>query len=185
MANRKRRTVKQSSFDPKKVALPLLVLVICYLLYLAVGLIDFSSENSPALASTQQTETPAPIEAERPAAETAAPDTIVKAATPHKSLRLPQVEILNGCGVSSITGVFIPFFKSNQIDVIATGNYSDFKQQTSFILYHSESVANTARELAKRLSISDVRAAVMKIPTHELTLVLGADYGTLTHKVTQ
>lgn len=177
MANRKRREVKSSTVDYKKVAIAIFVAV---LIILMINYMNPSSADAPTIAENAEQD---PVQSAISEETESKPDTIVQKVKIPKNIRLPQVEILNGCGVSNITGGFASFFKANKLDVIDTGNYSDFQQKTSFIIYHSESVEKIANDIAKKLSVSDVRADIKKIPTHELTLVLGADYGQLSQRV--
>lgn len=105
----------------------------------------------------------------------------VKTLSEKKNIRKIQVEILNGCGISNITNLFRDFFISNNIDIIAVGNYADFKQQKSFIIYHSYDVKEKAEELALKLNIDTklVKSDIFQKPINELTLVLGFDYSKL------
>lgn len=101
-----------------------------------------------------------------------------------KRIRLPQIEIQNGCGVEGIASKFKPVLTKAKIDVIATGNYNDFAQKTSFILVHDKQTMNLAISLAKKLGLDqkNIHHDIKSSPLSELTLVLGSDYGKLNTK---
>lgn len=105
--------------------------------------------------------------------------------TPPKavSVRQPQIEILNGCGVSGIANQFKAFFRSQKVDVIAVGNYSDFNQPKTFLILHSGRHETLCNELAKKLNVTIIKRDIQAVPTQEMTLVIGQDYGALNMKV--
>ncbi len=174
MSNRKRRQVKKTNMDFKKIGAAIGIALFFFAIFY---LIDTPSTSETVVTTFEARDASSEIKTQ--------PERKLKASevANKKNLRLPQIEVLNGCGVSNITGMYSDFLTANKIDVIHTGNYSDFLQTKSFIMYHTEAIESRARQLADQLSITDIRPAIMKIPTHELTLVLGADYGQLTQKV--
>jgi HD-GYP domain-containing protein (c-di-GMP phosphodiesterase class II) len=99
-------------------------------------------------------------------------------------VRLPQIEILNGCGISNITSLFRDFFIDNKVDIISTGNYKDFKQKNSFLIVHSEVQNEKAKELAEKLGIKEqhIIYEIEGNPLQEFTLVLGSDFTKLHYK---
>ncbi|MCB0279789.1 MAG: LytR C-terminal domain-containing protein [Calditrichaeota bacterium] len=179
MVQRKRRsTSKKSSQLNFSFLKPLLLLtVIVAIIYFAVNSINFSDLLQSDVADTQpeigQTDT---LQKRKQLKLTDTP-----AVSEHQIIRKPQVEILNGCGVSSITDLFRDFFAANNVDVISTGNYLDFNQDKSFLIVYSKSHLELAKKLAMLLRIDEqlIREEYQEKPLNELALVLGKDYGAL------
>lgn len=170
MVQRKKRVVKKQTFEFKKE----------YIFYISgfilfVFLIDFfSTENAP------QTE-PKKISAKTIEAQS------IEIPQTKRRVRLPQIEIQNGCGIEGIAGKFKPVLMKANIDVIATGNYKDFSQKKSFLIVHDRASIKLAESIALKLGLTkkDIKEDIQKSPLNELTLVLGTDFGKLNTKESQ
>ena len=174
MANRKQRELSKSSFQINSLYVKIFIasasiFIIFYLLY-------FNSQNKGKTVQesikNEQTD------------KAKNNQEAVKVEPIKERVRLPQIEILNGCGISSITGLFRPFFKKHNVDVISTGNFKDFKQQKSFIIVHSEIHKKKVEKLAEELGIKEkqIKYEIEANPLQEFTLVLGADFTKLHYK---
>jgi len=167
MVQRKQRTVKQgSSFQFKKeyvIYLSVMIITVLLFLFFPKDLFVSEQKTTPEIKKEHSVQ-----------------PTVEKV----RRVRLPQIEILNGCGQEGITKLFTPFFRKENIDVIAVNNYKDFEQKYSFLLVHDKTVKQTAIQIASRLGLKteNVREAFSEDPINELTLVLGQDFGKLQYK---
>lgn len=91
-----------------------------------------------------------------------------------------QVEVLNGCGVSGIAGRATGFLRDHHVDVVGSGNYTDFEQEHSLVI---DRVGNRAAALrvAAVLGIDDayVRSEPDESYYLDASVVIGRDYETL------
>lgn len=88
-----------------------------------------------------------------------------------------QVEVLNGCGVSGIAERFTDFLRTNNLDVVKSGNYISDDVSESLIIDRSGNMAN-AFKTAKTLGIKseNVIQQLNKDYFLDVSIVIGRDY---------
>ncbi len=94
-----------------------------------------------------------------------------------KPTEIIQAEVLNGCGISGIADIFKDYLRSKKIDVVTTGNYSNFDVLNSFVI---DRMGNKKKALyiAKLLGI-DKKNIITRINRDyflDITVVIGKDY---------
>ncbi|MBA4406405.1 hypothetical protein C0389_03935 [bacterium] len=92
-----------------------------------------------------------------------------------------QVEVLNGCGASGVADRFTDFLRTNNIDVVKTGNYISDDVSESLVIDRSGNMAN-ALKAAKTLGIKkeNVIQQLNKDYFLDVSIVIGRDYFNLT-----
>jgi len=135
------------------------------------------SQPPPSQAEPQLAATP-PVQ-ERLSATPAKSDTIKPEPLQPVTRRI-QVEVLNGCGVRGLADKLTNYLRKNDIDVVSTGNYSNFDILTTKILDRSDH-HQRSREIAKLLKLPVERILLRKDESLQLdaTIVIGADYKSL------
>ncbi len=91
-----------------------------------------------------------------------------------------QVEVLNGCGVSGLADIFKDFLRKKNIDVVSSGNYTNFDVEETIII---DRIGNKkkAEFVAELLGVpkSRVITRINKDYFLDVSIVLGRDYLTL------
>jgi hypothetical protein len=91
-----------------------------------------------------------------------------------------QVEVLNGCGVSGLADIFKDFLRKKNIDVVSSGNYTNFDVEQTIII---DRIGNKkkAEYVAGLLGVpkSRVITRINKDYFLDVSIVLGRDYLTL------
>lgn len=92
-----------------------------------------------------------------------------------------QVEVLNGCGAGGVADRFTDFLRTNNIDVVKTGNYISDDVSESLVIDRSGNMAN-ALKAAKTLGIKkeNVIQQLNKDYFLDVSIVIGRDYFNLT-----
>lgn len=92
-----------------------------------------------------------------------------------------QVEVLNGCGVSGVADRFTDFLRTNNLDVVKSGNYISDDVSESLVIDRSGNMAN-AFKTAKALGIKseNVIQQLNKDYFLDVSIVIGRDYFNLT-----
>lgn len=92
-----------------------------------------------------------------------------------------QVEVLNGCGVSGVADRFTDFLRTNNLDVVKSGNYITDDVSESLVIDRSGNMAN-AFKTAKILGIKseNVIQQLNKDYFLDVSIVIGRDYFNLT-----
>jgi hypothetical protein len=92
-----------------------------------------------------------------------------------------QVEVLNGCGVSGVADRFTDFLRTNNLDVVKSGNYISDDVSESLVIDRSGNMAN-AFKTAKVLGIKseNVIQQLNKDYFLDVSIVIGRDYFNLT-----
>lgn len=92
-----------------------------------------------------------------------------------------QVEVLNGCGVSGVADRFTDFLRTNNLDVVKSGNYISDDVSESLVIDRSGNMAN-AFKTAKTLGIKseNVIQQLNKDYFLDVSIVIGRDYFNLT-----
>jgi hypothetical protein len=92
-----------------------------------------------------------------------------------------QVEVLNGCGVSGVADRFTDFLRTNNLDVVKSGNYISDDVSESLVIDRSGNMAN-ALKAAKTLGIKseNVIQQLNKDYFLDVSIVIGRDYFNLT-----
>jgi len=92
-----------------------------------------------------------------------------------------QLEILNGCGATGVSDRFTNFLRSNNYDVVKTGNYFSFNVDESLVIDRIGNMAN-ALKVAKSLGIKNenVIQQLNKEYFLDVSVVIGRDYFNLT-----
>ena len=92
-----------------------------------------------------------------------------------------QLEILNGCGVAGISDRFTDYLRSNNYDVVKTGNYFSYNVDESLVIDRIGNMAN-AFKVAKSLGIKNenVIQQLNKEYFLDVSVVIGRDYFNLT-----
>lgn len=88
-----------------------------------------------------------------------------------------QVEVLNGCGIAGVAERFTDFLRSNNFDVVGTGNYISFDIDYSLIIDRTGNMAN-AKKVAKALNIND-KNVIQQINNDyflDVSLIIGRDF---------
>ena len=88
-----------------------------------------------------------------------------------------QVEVLNGCGVSSIAEKLTDHLRSNNIDVVNLGNYRSFEIENSIIIGRNEKIHN-AKIVAAIVGLDEQNIIQQINPDYllDVTFILGKDY---------
>ncbi|MBE2280562.1 MAG: LytR C-terminal domain-containing protein [Ignavibacteriaceae bacterium] len=91
-----------------------------------------------------------------------------------------QVEVLNGCGVKGITEEVTKFLRSKNIDVVKTGNYSNFNVEKTLIVERKGNSEN-AKIVAQMLGANDsnILESFNQNLYLDLTIIVGRDYKNL------
>jgi hypothetical protein len=91
-----------------------------------------------------------------------------------------QVEVLNGCGVSGLADIFKDFLRKKNIDVVSSGNYTNFDVEQTIII---DRIGNKkkAEFVAELLGVARSRiiTRINKDYFLDVSIVLGRDYLTL------
>ncbi len=90
----------------------------------------------------------------------------------------PQVEVLNGCGVSGIAARAQAWLVEQGFDVVATENADGFDYAETIVIDRVGEIA-VARRLARSLGTGNVIRQVRPDLMLQVTVILGADYGEL------
>lgn len=93
-----------------------------------------------------------------------------------------RIEVLNGCGERGVAAKFTDYLRSQNFDVVNTGNYRSFDVDSSFVIDRGSMQKVNGKRLAESLGISldRVEPILSEEMDLEATLVLGKDYKTLT-----
>lgn len=88
-----------------------------------------------------------------------------------------QAEVLNGSGVSGVADKFTDFMRTNNFDVVKTGNYISSDVDESMVISRTENMAN-AYKVAKALHIKNenVIQQLNKDYFLDVSVVVGRDY---------
>ena len=91
-----------------------------------------------------------------------------------------QVEVRNGCGVSSLAAQATRFLRRQGFDVVEVGDHTSFEEPHSRVV---DRVGNmeAARKVARALGISSERVTQELRPEYYLdaTIIIGKDYRSL------
>jgi len=93
-----------------------------------------------------------------------------------------RIEVLNGCGERGVAAKFTDYLRSQNFDVVNTGNYRSFDVDSSFVIDRGSMQKVNGTRLAESLGISlnRVNPVLSEELNLEATLVLGKDYKSLT-----
>jgi predicted membrane protein len=96
-----------------------------------------------------------------------------------KKLAAPivQVEVLNGCGISGVAEKFTDYLRSNNFDVVQTGNYISFDVDKSMVIDRTGNREN-AIKVADVLGI-DHKNIIQQINNDyilDVSLIIGKDF---------
>lgn len=88
-----------------------------------------------------------------------------------------QVEVLNGCGISGIADRFTDYLRSNNFDVVNTGNYISFDVTETLVIERTGNMAN-ARKVAKALGVKEANIVQQLNDDYflDVSIVIGKDY---------
>ncbi len=92
-----------------------------------------------------------------------------------------QVEVLNGCGADGIASKVTKYLRDNKIDVVNIGNYSSFNIKKT-VLWERVDKSEPAQKIAQLLGLNtdDITSKIDSNLQLDVTIILGADYKTLT-----
>ena len=99
---------------------------------------------------------------------------------PEVASAIVQLEVLNGCGESGVAERFTDYLRSNNFDVVSTGNYISFDIDHSLVIDRTGNLAN-ARKVAKALNINDINV-IQQINNDyllDVSLIIGRDFDNL------
>ena len=94
-----------------------------------------------------------------------------------KPAEIIQLEVLNGCGVSGIADRFTDFLRSNDIDVVKTGNYIQFDIDETIVIDRIGNKSN-ALYVANLLNVKEGNAITQINNDYfvDVTVIIGRDY---------
>ena len=90
----------------------------------------------------------------------------------------PQIEVLNGCGVSGIAARAQDFLRERGYDVVNVENARDFQYEETLVIDRGGDV-RVARALGRDLGTLNVIRQVRPDLVLQATVILGNDYRTL------
>ena len=90
----------------------------------------------------------------------------------------PQIEVLNGCGVSGIAARAQDFLRERGYDVVNVENARDFQYEETLVIDRGGDV-RVARALGRDLGTHNVIRQVRPDLVLQATVILGNDYRTL------
>jgi hypothetical protein len=90
----------------------------------------------------------------------------------------PQIEILNGCGVSGIAAQAHEFLRERGFDVVNVENARSFDYEETLVIDRGGDI-RIARALAQALGTDNVIRQVRPDLVLQATVILGEDYQTL------
>jgi hypothetical protein len=97
--------------------------------------------------------------------------------TDDQATEIIQIDVLNGCGVSGVAGIFTSYLRSRGYDVVEIGNYRTFDVPETIIIDRVGNLEN-ARKVAYALGIRE--SNVIQQINHDYfldaTVVIGKDY---------
>ena len=91
----------------------------------------------------------------------------------------PQIEVLNGCGVSGIAAQVHEFLREKGFDVVNVENARGFDYSETLVIDRGGDI-RIARALARALGTENVIRQVRPDLVLHATVILGEDYKTLT-----
>lgn len=102
---------------------------------------------------------------------------VIEEVTTDVASEIIQVEVLNGCGVTGIADRFTDFLRSNDFDVVSSGNYNSFDIDKTLVIDRIGNITN-ARKIAESLGIKPAKAfsQLNKDYFLDVTVIIGKDY---------
>jgi hypothetical protein len=97
-----------------------------------------------------------------------------------KSLKIIQVEVLNGCGATGVADRFTNFLRSKGFDVVQMGNYRSYDIDETLIIDRTGNKLN-ANRVAESLGV-DKKNVIQQINQDyflDVSLVIGKDFNKL------
>ena len=88
-----------------------------------------------------------------------------------------QVEVLNGCGVSGLADRFTDYLRSENVDVVSTGNYISFDIDKTMIIDRTGNKPN-AKRIAELLGVPVSSVITQKNENYflDVSIIIGRDY---------
>lgn len=99
----------------------------------------------------------------------------------NKVSEIIQVEILNGCGIKGVGERFTDYLRTNDVDVVYTGNYKSFDVDKTLIIDRIGNMAN-AKKIAELLGVKE-KNIIQQINEEyflDVSIIVGGDYYNLT-----
>jgi hypothetical protein len=105
------------------------------------------------------------------------PVAIVKEEKPPPEVKILQVEVLNGCGVSGVANKFTDHLRANGFDVVKTDNYESFNVLRTVVIDRRGNLEN-AISVAKAMGLGEERVLqeVHEAYLIDATVILGKDF---------
>lgn len=90
-----------------------------------------------------------------------------------------QLEVLNGCGVPGVAGLFTSTLRTFGFDVVESGNFDHFDLKETILVSRNGNMEN-ARRVARALDLPEDRILLESSGDYFLdaTLIIGSDYST-------
>jgi hypothetical protein len=98
----------------------------------------------------------------------------------NKNVRIIQLEVLNGCGITGIAEKFTGFLRENDFDVVQVGNYSSFDIDNTLVVDRTGNKDN-AFKVAVALGI-DSKNVIQQINNDyflDVSVIIGKDFNRL------
>ncbi|MBU0472705.1 MAG: LytR C-terminal domain-containing protein [Bacteroidetes bacterium] len=97
--------------------------------------------------------------------------------TTQKPAEIIQLEVLNGCGVSGVADRYTDFLRSNNIDVVKSGNYIQFDVDETIVIDRIGNKSN-ALYVASLLNVKEGNAITQINNDYfvDVTVIIGRDY---------
>ncbi len=88
-----------------------------------------------------------------------------------------QLEVLNGCGVPGVAGLFTSTLRTFGFDVVESGNFDHFDLKETILVSRNGNMEN-ARRVARALDLPEDRILLESSGDYFLdaTLIIGSDY---------
>ena len=105
------------------------------------------------------------------------PVAIVEEEEPPPEVKILQVEVLNGCGVSGVANKFTDHLRANGFDVVKTDNYESFNVLRTVVIDRRGNLENAIR-VAKSMGLGEERVLqeVHEAYLIDATVILGKDF---------
>ena len=105
------------------------------------------------------------------------PVVVKKKPVREEKVRILQVEVLNGCGVSGVAAKFTDYLRAKGFDVVKTDNYESFNVLKTVVIDRRGSLKNGDR-IAEALGLGKERVLqeVNEAYLIDATVILGRDF---------